>query len=102
MDKLANMGVISSIPLNSAVAATSVGIVHGNRLLDLCYDEDSQAEADFNIVMTGKGEFVEIQGTAERKPFNKETVDFLLELAEKGIKELFVVQKAVIDAARRK
>jgi ribonuclease PH len=102
MDKLANMGVISSIPLNCAVAATSVGVVHGNRLLDLCYDEDSQAEADCNIVMTSKGEFVEIQGTAETKPFNKETVDFLLELAEKGIKELFVAQKAVIDAARRK
>ena len=76
--------------------------MHGNRLLDLCYDEDSQAEADFNIVMTGKGEFVEIQGTAEKKPFNKETVDFLLELAEKGIRELFTVQKAVIDAARRR
>jgi ribonuclease PH len=102
MDKLANMGVISSIPLNCAVAATSVGVVHGNRLLDLCYDEDSQAEADCNIVMTSKGEFVEIQGTAETKPFNKETVDFLLELAEKGIKELFVAQKAVIDAARRR
>lgn len=102
MDKLANMGVISSIPLNSAVAATSVGIVHNNRLLDLCYDEDSQAEADFNIVMTGKGEFVEIQGTAETKPFNKESVDFLLELAEKGIRELFAVQKSVIDATRRR
>jgi ribonuclease PH len=96
------MGVLSSIPLNSPVAATSVGIVHGTRLLDLCYDEDSQADADFNIVMTGKGEFVEIQGTAEKKPFNKESVDFLLELAEKGIRELFAVQKEVIDAARRR
>ena len=102
MDKLANMGVISSVPLYSAVAAISVGIVHNNRLLDLCYDEDSQAEADFNIVMTGKGEFVEIQGTAETKPFNKESVDFLLELAEKGIRELFALQKTVIDAARRR
>jgi ribonuclease PH len=102
MDKLANMGVISSIPLNSPVAATSVGIVHGTRLLDLCYDEDSNADADFNVVMTGKGEFVEIQGTAEKKPYNKESVDFLLELAGKGIKELFAVQQAVIDAARRK
>jgi len=102
MDKLANMGVISSIPLASPVAATSVGIVHGTRLLDLCYDEDSNAEADFNVVMTGKGEYVEIQGTAEKKPYNKESVDFLLALAEKGIKELFAVQQAVIDAARRK
>ncbi len=102
MDKLANMGVISSIPLNYAVAATSVGVVHNMRLLDLCYDEDSQAEADFNIVMTGKGDFVEIQGTAKTKPFNKETVDFRLGLAEKGIRELFAAQKAVIDSVRRK
>jgi ribonuclease PH len=101
MDKLANMGVISSIPLNYAVAATSVGVVHNTRLLDLCYDEDSQAEADFNVVMTSKGDFVEIQGTAETKPFNKETVDFLLGLAEKGIRELFAVQQAVIESARR-
>jgi ribonuclease PH len=102
MDKLANMGVISSIPLNYAVAATSVGVVHNNRLLDLCYDEDSQAESDFNVVMTSKGEFVEIQGTAETKPFNKETVDFLLGLAEKGIRELFAIQQAVIESARRR
>jgi ribonuclease PH len=102
MDKLANMGVISSIPLNYAVAATSVGVAHNNRLLDLCYDEDSQAESDFNVVMTSKGEFVEIQGTAETKPFNKETVDFLLGLAEKGIRELFAIQQAVIESARRR
>lgn len=101
MDKLANMGVISSVPLNYAVAATSVGVVHNNRLLDLCYDEDSQAESDFNIVMTSNGDFVEIQGTAEAKPFNKETIDFLFGLAEKGIKELFAIQKEVIDSARR-
>jgi len=102
MDKLANMGVISSVPLNCAVAATSVGVVHGTRMLDLCYDEDSQAESDFNIVMNSKGEFVEIQGTAETKPFNKETVDFLLTLAEKGIRELFTIQQAVIESARRR
>lgn len=102
MDKLANMGVLSSIPLNQAVAATSVGIVHGTRMLDLCYDEDSQADADFNVVMTGTGEFVEIQGTAEKKPFSKESVDVLLELAGKGIKELFAVQNEAINAARRR
>ncbi|MBN1643433.1 MAG: ribonuclease PH [Dehalococcoidales bacterium] len=101
MDKLANMGVISSVPLNCAVAATSVGVVHGTRLLDLCYDEDSQAESDFNVVMNSRGEFVEVQGTAETKPFNKETIDFLLALAEKGIRELFAVQQAVIESARR-
>ena len=94
---LGNMGVVSSImPLKSAVAATSVGVVHGNRLLDLCYDEDFSAEVDFNVVMTSKGEFVELQGTAEGKPFNKEAVDALLALAEKGIKELFQAQEAAI------
>jgi len=96
MQTLANMGVISSIPLKSAIAAASVGIVHGNRLLDLCYDEDCNAEVDFNVVMTSKGEFVEIQGTAEAKPFTKETIDSLLSLAEKGIKELFQIQKAAL------
>ena len=93
---LASMGVISSIPLKSAVAATSVGIVHGNMLLDLCYDEDGSAAVDFNVVMTIKGEFVEIQGTAEGKPFSRDTIDELLSLAEKGIKQLFQIQQAVL------
>ncbi len=96
---LANMGVISSIPLKSAVAATSVGIVHGYMLLDLCYDEDYNAAVDFNVVMTSKGEFVEVQGTAEGKPFTKETIDSLLSLAEKGIKQLFQIQQAALEAA---
>ncbi len=98
---LEGMGLISSTPLDSAVAATSVGVFHGNRLLDLCYDEDFAADVDFNVVMTGKGEFVEVQGTAEGKPFSRETVDDLLELAEKGIRELFEVQKTAIEAIRR-
>jgi len=98
MQTLANMGVISSIPLKSAVAATSVGIVHSNRLLDLCYDEDYKAEVDFNVVMTSKDEFVEIQGTAEVQPFTKETTDALLTLAEKGITELFQIQEAALEA----
>jgi len=100
MQTLANMGVISSIPLKSAVAATSVGVVHSYRLLDLCYDEDFNAEVDFNVVMTSRGEFVEVQGTAEGKPFTKETIDALLSLAEKGIKELFEIQQAVLEAPR--
>ena len=100
MQTLANMGVISSIPLKSAVAATSVGIVHSYRLLDLCYDEDYKAEVDFNVVMTSTGEFVEIQGTAEAKPFTKETIDSLLSLAEKGIKQLFEVQQAALETPR--
>ena len=100
MQTLANMGVISSIPLKSGVAATSVGIVHSYRLLDLCYDEDYKAEVDFNVVMTSKGEFVEVQGTAEAKPFTKETIDSILSLAEKGIKQLFEIQQAALEAPR--
>lgn len=100
MQTLANMGVISSIPLKSAVAATSVGVVHSYRLLDLCYDEDYKAEVDFNVVMTSTGEFVEVQGTAEAKPFTKETIDSLLSLAEKGIKQLFEIQQAALETPR--
>jgi ribonuclease PH len=94
---LANMGITSSIPLKSAVAATSLGIVNGNMLLDLCYDEDSNASVDFNVVMTDKGEFVEIGGTAEGKPFSRETVDDLLSLAGKGIRQLFEIQQVAVE-----
>ena len=97
MQAMINMGMLSSIPLKSAVAATSVGIVRGYQLLDLCYDEDSGAEVDFNVVMTSKGEFVEIQGMAEAKPFSKQTVDSLLVLAEKGIKQLFQIQQVALE-----
>jgi len=100
MQTLANMGVLSSIPLKAAVAATSVGIVHSYMLLDLCYDEDCKAEVDFNVVMTSKGEFVEVQGTAEGKPFTKEAIDSLLALAEKGIKQLFQAQQAALETAK--
>jgi len=100
LQTLANMGIISSIPLKSAIAATSVGIVHNSMLLDLCYDEDSNAAVDFNVVMTSKGDFVEIQGTAEGKPFSKETIDSLLSLAEKGINQLFQVQQAALEVSR--
>lgn len=98
LQNLTNIGMISSMPLKTAVAATSVGIVHSYMMLDLCYDEDCNAEVDFNVVMTSKGKFVEIQGTAEGKPFPKETVDSLLALAEKGIKQLFEVQQAALEA----
>jgi len=98
LQTLANMGIIACIPLKSAVAATSVGIVHGYQLLDLCYDEDCNAAVDFNVVMTSQGEFVEVQGTAEGKPFTRETIDSLLNLAGKGISELFQAQQAVLEA----
>jgi len=101
MQTLANMGILSSVPLESAVAAASVGIVRSYMLLDLCYDEDCNAEVDFNVVMTSKGEFVEIQGTAETKPFPKETIDSLLSLAEGGIKQLFQIQQATLEALKK-
>jgi len=97
---MSNMGIVPSIPLKSAVAATSVGVTHDNMMLDLCYDEDSSASVDFNVVMTGEGEFVELQGTAEGKPFSKEKIDALISLAEKGINELFKIQQAVIRDSR--
>jgi len=101
MQTLANMGIISSIPLESAVAAASVGIVHSNMLLDLCYDEDFNAEADFNVVMTSQGKFVEVQGTAETKPFTKETIDSLLSLAQKGIEQLFQAQQSALETIQK-
>jgi ribonuclease PH len=93
-----SMGLISTIPLKNAVAAASVGIIRGNMLLDLCYEEDSQAEVDCNIVMTDQAAFVEVQGTAENKPFSRDSLDGLLDLADGGIKQLFEAQKAVIAA----
>ena len=93
---LKKQGTLSSIPLRGAVAATSVGIVGREVLLDLCYEEDYRAAVDFNVVMTDKDEFVEIQGTAEGQPFSKETTDTLLTLAAKGIKHLFKIQKATL------
>lgn len=97
---LVNMGLIGVMPLKAAVAATSAGVVHTQMLLDLCYDEDCQAAVDFNVVMTSKGEFVEIQGTAEGKPFTRETADSLLNIAGKGITRLFEVQQAVIETLK--
>jgi len=96
MEKLQNMGIISSVPLRCAVAATSIGIVNGYMMVDLCYDEDSRAAVDFNVVMTSKGEFVEVQGTAEGKPFSRQSIDDLLSIAEKAIRQLFQAQQDVL------
>jgi len=95
---LREQGVLPTMPLTKMVAATSVGVVGGDMLLDLCYQEDYQAEVDFNVVMTDKNEFVEIQGTAEGKPFTKETTDTLLSLARQGIAKLFKIQKETLRA----
>jgi ribonuclease PH len=94
---LKSMGIISTIPLKGAIAATSCGMVHGNYMLDLAYDEDSQADVDFNVVMTEQNELVEVQGTAEAKPFKKEDMDMLLSLAARGIKELFQAQQKALE-----
>jgi ribonuclease PH len=94
---LKSSGVISAIPLKNAVAAVSVGIIRSYNMLDLCYAEDSQAEVDFNVVMTDQGNFVEVQGTAEGKPFSKSSLDGLVDLATGGIKQLFEAQKAAIQ-----
>jgi len=90
---LRKQGVLPFLPLTKMIAATSVGIVNDNMLLDLCYEEDFRAEVDFNVVMTDKNEFVEIQGTAEGKPFSKEATDSLISLAQQGISKLFKIQK---------
>lgn len=96
LEGLVKKGVLDNSPVCDYVAATSVG-VHGNeRMLDLSYNEDSQADLDMNVVMTGKGRFVEIQGTAEKAPFTKGDMEQLLELAGKGIKELIAAQKKTL------
>jgi ribonuclease PH len=100
LEKLVRMAVIPRMPFKGQVAATSVGIVNGQMLLDLCYEEDSHADVDFNVVMTDKGEFVEIQGTAESVPFPRPTVDALISLAEKGIRQLHQEQLKVLGKVR--
>jgi ribonuclease PH len=86
-------------PLTAMVAATSVGIVSGYPLLDLAYDEDSQALVDMNVFMTDAGRFVELQGTAEAAPFDRRDLDTLLALAENGIRRLFALQSQTLDTA---
>ena len=78
------------------MAATSVGIVGGTPLMDLCYEEDSQADVDMNVVMTGRGGFVEVQGTAEGAPFSREEMGVLVALAQRGIRKLVGAQKAAL------
>lgn len=89
-------GLIDKTPIKDFLAAISVGIVDGEPRLDLCYLEDSMAEVDMNIVMTGRGRLVEIQGTAEGTPFSKTTLDSLIKLAESGIHNLIDIQKKLI------
>jgi ribonuclease PH len=100
LEKLVAARELSSVPLTTAVGATSVGIVEGVPLLDLCYEEDARAEVDFNVVMTGDGRFVEVQGTAEQQPFARQEMERLLSLAEAGIQQLLSLQQQALAAAR--
>jgi ribonuclease PH len=91
-------GMIGTFPVNDHLAAVSVGIVDGKPMLDLCYAEDSTADVDMNLVMTGSGKIVEVQGTAEGEPFSKAALAKMLTLGEKGIKALVNKQKEVLKS----
>jgi ribonuclease PH len=94
--KLRDTGAIRTLPIQDHVAATSVGVVGGTPMLDLAYDEDSRADVDMNVVKTGDGRFVEVQGTAEGPPFERAALDSLMELADAGIRDLVEVQRTII------
>ena len=98
LGRLVAANVLPGLPLRDFVAAISVGVVQGNEVLDLDYAEDSSAEVDMNVVMTGSGAFVEIQGTAEQTPFRREQLDHLLSLAEGGIRRLIALQRRAVAA----
>jgi ribonuclease PH len=95
-EKLRERDIVRVIPISDYVAATSVGIVDGEALLDLAYDDDSRAEVDMNIVKTGDGRFIEVQGTAEALPFGRDSLDMLLDLADAGIRQLIEKQRAIV------
>lgn len=94
--KIKKAGKIDQLPFEDHVAAISVGIIEGVGLLDLCYVEDSNAGVDMNVIMTGSGKFVEVQGTAEGQTFTQKEMDELLKLASKGVRELVALQKKVL------
>jgi ribonuclease PH len=96
LGRMKQQEMLRAIPVNDYVAATSVGVVGGMPLLDLAYEEDSKADVDMNIVKTGDGRFVEIQGTAESEPFGGNALASLLELADRGISELVTKQREII------
>jgi ribonuclease PH len=96
LETLRHRDAIRTIPVTDYVAATSVGIVDGEPLLDLAYEDDSRAEVDMNIVKTGRGQFIEVQGTAEATPFGRDALNTLLDLAELGIGHLIEKQRAIV------
>jgi ribonuclease PH len=98
MQKMREAGQIKAIPVSDYVAATSVGVVGGMPMLDLAYEEDSRADVDMNIVKTGDGRFIEVQGTAEGAPFERQALDDLMALGDKGIQELVGLQRTIVGA----
>ena len=96
LEKLRSENVLDRLPLLDYVAAISVGIVNGKEMLDLTYEEDSRASVDMNIIMTGKGKLIEVQGTAEGEPFSITEMNNLIELARKGVKNIFTIQKKIL------
>lgn len=94
--RLVRQRVLPRLPLTGAVAATSAGVVRGEVMLDLCYEEDSQAAVDFNVIMSDKGEYIEIQGTGESKPFSRDVMDALLAAASTGIREILKAQQEAV------
>ncbi len=100
LGKLGEAGTLTTSPMREMVAATSVGVVDGRVLLDLAYEEDSRAEVDMNVVMTASGGLVETQATAERGTYSRAQLDEMLDVAEKGIRELLAAQQECLTAAR--
>ena len=100
LQKMRSAGQLKNLPVVDHVAAISVGVVENTPLLDLAYDEDSRAEVDMNVVKTGDGRFIEVQGTAEGPPFERRALDDLLALADQGIKELVSLQRTIIGDIR--
>jgi ribonuclease PH len=96
LQKMRDQNMISTMPVSDLVAATSVGIVGGEPLLDLAYEEDSRADVDMNIVQTGGGQFIEVQGTAEADPFGRDALNALLDLAQDGIRQLNALQREIV------
>lgn len=101
VNKLKAHGLIKTMPVNDFIAATSVGRLAGQVILDLCYEEDSAAEVDMNIVMTGAGRFVEVQGTGEEASFSRQEINQMIDLAQEGIERLINYQKEVLGAAAK-
>lgn len=97
LTRMVQAGLLSSLPLLDELAAISVGVIDGKPCLDLPYEEDVRAETDMNVVMTGKGLFVEVQGTAEGAPFSREELDYLLELAKDGIGQIHALQREYVS-----